>query len=52
MSVVRFVQALTFTQLPKHHRKHLIPACEMFYMAVASIPTNIVVELNPVQESG
>lgn len=48
MSVVRFAQALTFTQLPKHHRKHLIPACEMFYMVVASI----VVELSHVQKSG
>ena len=52
MLVVRFSQALTVTQLSKHHRKHLIPASEMFHISVAIILANIIVELSPVQKSG
>ena len=44
-------QALPVTQLPKHHREHLIPASEMFHISVAIILANTVVELSPVQKS-
>ncbi len=44
-------QALTVTQLPKHHREHLIPASEMFHISVTIILANIVIELSPVQKS-
>ena len=45
-------QALTVTQLSKHHREHLIPASEMFHISVAIILANRVVEQSPVQKSG
>ena len=44
-------QTLTITQLSKHHCKQLIPASEVFHIAVAVILANIVVELSSVQKS-
>lgn len=44
-------QTLSVTQLAKHHCKHLISKSELLYITIAVILANLVVELNPIQES-
>ena len=48
----QITKTLTITQLTKHHCKQLVPASEVFHIAITIILANVVVELGPVQKSG
>ena len=48
----QITKTLTITQLAEHHCKQLVPAGEVFHVAIAIILANIVVELSSVQKSG
>ena len=45
-------QALTITQLAKHHCKQLVPTSELLHISVSIILTNVVVKLCSVQKGG
>ena len=44
-------KTLAITQLTEHHCKQLVPASEVFHVAITIILANVVVELSPVQKS-